>query len=140
MHTDLKSSNVLVRRRDHEPVLIDFALCKNLNFQEVSPDDVTRLLGDWDLFPKDLPTDHRLKVIKEAQGLRQELFTLSFPFLDLFQFGKLLKALHGQYSRLMDSREVEYLNMLADDLTDWHVVSKWGTTDLAPRLARLGPE
>lgn len=45
MHTDIKSANVLIRKSDREPILIDFALCKNLNFTEVSSDERTVLLG-----------------------------------------------------------------------------------------------
>jgi len=140
MHADIKSSNVLIRRADFEPVLIDFALCKNLNFDEVLPNETTRLLGDWDLFPKELPTEHRLKSIKEAEGTRQELRALAFPFLDLFQVGKLLKSLRPYYSPLFDSRDLSFLEMLAEQLTDWEVVIKWGPRDLAQRIARLGPE
>ncbi len=140
MHGDIKSPNILVRRSDYEPILIDFALCKNFNFNEVSRDDITRLIGDWDLFPKDLPTDHRLKKIKETQGERDELKQLSFPWLDLFQFGKLLKAIIPVCENRFDARETTYLRTLANELTDWSLVKTWGPRDLSPRIRRLGPE
>lgn len=140
MHADIKSGNILVRRSDLEPVLIDFALCKNLNFAEVSKSDRTILLGDWDLFPKNLPTEHRLKLIKESGGLREELFELAFPYLDLFQVGKMLTALQPVYRKVFDDRESAYLEALASQLSDWTVVTKWNTGDLAPRISRLGPE
>lgn len=140
MHVDIKSNNILVRKQDFEPILIDFALCKNLNFLEVDPQEPTRLLGDWDLFPRELSTDHRLKAIRESDGPRQELFDLAFPGLDLFQFGKLLKGILPQLSLVLDERDTAYLADLADQLTHWAVVSKWGPNDLLPKITRLGAE
>ncbi len=140
MHADIKSSNVLVRTLDQEPILIDFALSKNFNFAEVSATEKTRLLGDWDLFPKNLPTDHGLKTIKETDGTRKELFDLSFPYLDLFQFGKLLVAIRPLCQTIFDERENTYLDELAARLTDWALVTKWGPRDLVPCIARLGPQ
>ena len=140
MHVDIKSGNVLVRRTDFEPVLIDFALCKNLNLSEVSAAQRTRLLGDWDLFPKNLPTDHELKRIKESAGTKQELFDLAFPALDLFQFGKMLHAMQPHWATIFARREREYLAVLADQLTQWSIVTSWGVRDLRPRLERLAPE
>lgn len=140
MHADIKAANILVRDLDKEPILIDFALCKNFNFSEVSRDERTRLLGDWDLFPKEIPTDHRLKAIKETDGTREEIFQLAFPYLDLFQVGKLLKSLMSDFQGCFDSRECRYLDALATDLTDWSAVVRWGPRDLAPKLERLGTE
>ena len=140
MHTDIKSANILVRKADHQPVLIDFALCKNLNFAEVARDEVTALLGDWDLFPKALPTEHELRRIKETEGTRERLYELAFPALDLFQFGKLLKTLLSGYRRVFEDRDGLYLDMLADQLTDWNQVTTWGTRDLVPRVARVAAE
>lgn len=140
MHADLKSANILIRAKDKEPVLIDFALSKNLNFSEVAREEKTRLLGDWDLFPKELPTDHQLRKIKETDGRRGDLFRLAFPYLDLFQVGKLLRFLRPQYAKLFDASEVRYLDELAEQLCDWSLVTKWGPRDLGPRVERLGTE
>src|SRR5579864_6667407 len=55
LHADIRASNILVRKGTSDPVLIDFALYKNFCFTEVEPGQVTKLLGDWDLLPKDIP-------------------------------------------------------------------------------------
>lgn len=140
MHLDVKSSNVLVRKMDFQPVLIDFALCKNFDFGKVSASDTTKLLGDWDLFPKDLPTDHQLKAIKESSGTRKHIYELAFPWLDLFQFGKLLRSLLVPAKTILTSREAEYMSALADQLVDWKIVRYWKTRDLTARIRRLAPD
>jgi HD superfamily phosphohydrolase len=140
MHMDVKAANVLLRKVDGEPVLIDFALCKNLNFSEVGEYDQTQLLGDWDLFPKQLPTEHRLRMIKASSGSRKEILSLAFPALDLFQFGKLLNSLLPQLREVFQERELQYITTLAEQLTDWDVVTRWGPRDLRPRVGRLAPE
>jgi HD superfamily phosphohydrolase len=137
LHADLKPANIIVRSLDSEPILIDFALAKNLNFAEVDANEKTRLLGDWDLFPKELGTDHRLRIIKQSEGTRLELQRLAFPSLDLFQFGKLLQHLQPQIDLILEVRESQYIKMLAQQLTDWQIVCHWGPRDLAPRLDRL---
>lgn len=140
LHTDIKSANILVRKIDREPILIDFALCKNLNFAEVDANGRTCLLGDWDLFPKELPTDHRLKLLKETAGPRKDLKELAFPALDLFQVGKLLGFLMSDLQKIFDEREFRYLRTLREQLTDWNVVCQMGPRDLLPRITRLAPE
>ncbi len=59
----------MVRARTNAPVIIDFALYKNLNFEETDLKGMTRLDGDWDLFPP-FENDHPLKKFKEAEGSR----------------------------------------------------------------------
>ncbi|HEV3302353.1 MAG TPA: protein kinase [Planctomycetaceae bacterium] len=140
MHTDLKAANILIRKVDHEPILIDFALCKNLNSMEVDLSQPTRLIGDWDLFPKELPTDHRLKAFKTKDGTRQTLRELAFPTLDLFQVGKLIKAILSLLSGRMNDRDIVYLDTIADALTRWESAAAWTTPDLVSRFARLGEE
>jgi uncharacterized protein len=140
MHVDIKAENILIRESDHEPILIDFALAKNLNFDEVSRTGVTRLLGDWDLFPKDLPTDHRLRQIKETSATREEVFEAAFPALDFFQFGKMLQKLRPLLSRILTAVDSDYIQLLSDRLLDWDVVSRWSPRDLVPHVNRIGPE
>lgn len=138
MHVDIKAANILVRKTDAEPILIDFALCKNLNFAEVAKNERTLLLGDWDLFPKDLPTDHELKRLKESGGTREDLFKLAFPYLDLFQTGKLIKSLLPYWRAVVDEREFAYIDALGSQLANWNIVKTWGPRDLYPRIARIG--
>ena len=140
MHADIKAANVMVRSLDSEPILIDFALCKNLNFKEVDASEHTRLLGDWDLFPKDIDTNHQLRAIKQSDGTRADLQRFAFPFLDLFQFGKLLQSIQRHVDRLFDRREADYLATLGSQLTTWSIVTKWTARDLAPRLDRLSAD
>lgn len=140
MHMDIKAGNIVVRKVDLEPILIDFALCKNLNFTEVDSQEYTRIVGDWDLFPKDLSTDHRLKTIKETHGSRAEIRSLAFPYIDLFQVGRLLEKLVPRCAKVLDEREVEYLREIGSQLVDWSKVTRWRTADLVARFSRIGPE
>ena len=55
MHADIRSTNIIVREATSQPVLLDFALYKNFNPTESNQDEITRLYGDWDLFPKGPP-------------------------------------------------------------------------------------
>lgn len=139
MHSDIKSKNILIRDSSFEAVLIDFALCKNLNFEEVDPNEKTKLLGDWDLFPK-LQADHPLKKMHETDGTRKQLKELSFPYLDLFQFGLLLKDLQDIFNVKFTDRESKYIITLSNQLTDWDILSRWDTKDLVSRISRLKPE
>jgi len=138
MHTDIRCENVLIREDIREPILIDFALCKNLNFNEVAPSQGTRLMGDWDLFPN-LPENHPLKVAKERGASREELKELAFPTLDLFQFGMMLTKIHPVAARVLESRELRYLRVLEYELTNWDEVKKWEPGQLGPLAERLSP-
>lgn len=138
MHTDIRGENVLVRQDIREPVLIDFALCKNLNFDEVASGQGTRLMGDWDLFPT-LPENHPLKEAKEAGASREAIKDLAFPALDLYQFGVMLKKIHTAAERIFESRELRYLRVLEYELTNWDEVRKWEPGQLGPLVKRLSP-
>jgi hypothetical protein len=139
LHTDIRSANVLIREGTTEPVIIDFALYKNFNFKEVDPNEITKLYGDWDLFPKDLPTNHPLKKLKETKGAREELKSLCFPGLDLFQFGKLLQALKEQLTKIFSAEEMNYLGLLERELTSWEKVRGLSAHWLQEQFAKLDP-
>lgn len=139
LHADIRASNILIREASAEPVIIDFALYKNFNFSEVEADDTTRLLGDWDLFPKDLPTYDPLKRFKETRGTRRQLKELCFPGLDLFQFGKLLQSLEQSLTRILPSDEAEFLGLLREDLTTWANARTRTARWLRDQAAKLDP-
>lgn len=138
LHTDIKPANVLVRRDIREPVLIDFALSKNLNFTEVARDQTTKLLGDWELFPN-LPDTHPLKQARLSGASREEIRDLAFPALDLYQFGILLQELGPLLSNVFERRELRYLAVLEYELVSWDRVKTWRPGELAPRVHRLSP-
>ena len=71
LHADIRAANILIRKDTVDPVIIDFALYKNFNFSEANANDITKLLGDWDLFPKDIGTEDPLKTFKETKGTRE---------------------------------------------------------------------
>ncbi len=92
LHVDIKPSNIMVRESDREPVIIDFSLCKNLNFSRVEPTAHTHLLADWDLLPlASLPADHAIKTFRIKGGQRDLLKKEIFPHIDYYQIGKLLE-------------------------------------------------
>ena len=138
MHTDIRSENILIREDIREPILIDFALCKNFNFDEVEAGQRTRLMGDWDLFPT-LPEGHALRVAKEKGASREELRELAFPALDLFQFGSMLSQVHEAASDVFESRELRYLRVLEYELTQWAEVGSWKPGRLGALVSRLSP-
>jgi len=138
MHTDIRGENVLIRHDIREPVLIDFALCKNLNFDEVAADQGTRLLGDWDLFPN-LDEDHPLRIARQRGASREELKELAFPALDLYQFGKMLEKIRVAAAHIFESREQRYLRVLDYELTKWEVVREWEPGRLGALVGRLSP-
>lgn len=139
LHADVKPNNVMVRRNSGEPVLIDFSLYKNLNFEEVDSGGITRLLGAPELFPAALPKDDPLRQAM-TQGLtRDRIRELAFPTLDLFQLGKLLATLHPALSNILGTEEMDYLRLIEGELTDW---SKARTRDarwLKSRIELLSP-
>jgi HD superfamily phosphohydrolase len=138
MHTDIRGENVLIRADIREPVLIDFALCKNLNFDEVKPSQGTRLMGDWDLFPT-LHESHPLKIARESGATREELKKLAFPALDLYQFGMMLKKIHDAANEIFEPREMRYLRVLDYELTQWDEVQSWEPGRLGSLVERLSP-
>ncbi|WP_445149473.1 protein kinase domain-containing protein [Baekduia sp. Peel2402] len=138
LHTDVKPANVLVRADIREPVLIDFALSKNLNFQQVDAEQGTKLLGDWDLFPE-LPDAHPLKQARKAGASREELRSLAYPGLDLYQFGVMLDELGPLLETVFEDRERRYLKVLHYELTRWDRVRLWSPGELAERVHRLSP-
>ena len=139
LHADIRSANILIREGTAEPVIIDFALYKNFNFKEADPKEITRLYGDWDLFPKDLRTDDPLKKIKETEGRREDLKSLCFPGLDLFQFGKLIRSLHGQLSKIFSVEDVMYLTLIEEELLSWERVKTLSARWLAEQISKLDP-
>ena len=134
VHADLRPENVLIRELDREPILIDFALCKNLDFSEVDASGMTNLEGDWDLFPTLIDT-HPLRQIKERGGKREDLKKHALPALDFFQFGKLLQDLMPLIAPKFEVRERRYLLSVCKYLTDWAYVSQMKASDLTPRVS-----
>jgi uncharacterized protein len=139
LHADIRASNILVREGTSDPVLIDFALYKNFCFTEVEPEQVTKLLGDWDLLPKDIPTNHPLKKFKETSGTRQRLKEICFPGLDLFQLGKLLLGLQNQTSKLLSREDAEFLGTITDELLAWNTVASLNAKWLLDQIRKLAP-
>jgi hypothetical protein len=139
LHTDIRPSNILVREGTSDPVIIDFALYKNLCFSEVEPGETTKLLGDWDLMPKDIGTDNPLKKFKETSGTREELKRLCFPGLDLFQFGRLLKTLTPEIAAILPGEDVEYLEIIVQSLLEWQTVRQLSARWLKEQISKLEP-
>jgi uncharacterized protein len=140
MHADIKSANILVREVDYQPIIVDFALSKNLDFSEVSETDVTPFACDWDLLPH-MEENHPLKKIREREkGTRQDIFNFAFPTLDLYDFGKMLKALAPMWEKYFGRRDQMYLDTLVNELTDWETARKWDSATLEERISRLAPE
>ena len=139
LHCDIRPGNILVRDGTHSPVIIDFALYKNFNATEADPQDVTKLLGDWDLFPKNLATDHPLKAFKETAGARQELRELCFPGLDLFQVGKLLGHVRSSLAKHLAPADLEYVRVIEDELSEWDRARTRSASWLREQFAKLAP-
>jgi len=139
LHADIRFSNILVRKGTSDPVVIDFALYKNLCFSEVEPGETTKLLGDWDLIPKDINTDHPLRKFKETAGTREELKKICFPGLDLFQLGKLLKTLAPEIAAILPKEDVEYLDILVQSLLQWQTVQQLSARWLKEQVSKLEP-
>ncbi len=141
MHLDIASVNVLVRRDIENPVLIDFALCKNLDFElGLKPSDQTTLLVPTRLFPP-LPANHPLMQMlkRERRATRELILKHAFPWLDLYQYGRLLDEIEPSCVAVLAERELQHLRHLRDQLTDGEQVSQWSERDLVPRVERLEP-
>jgi len=139
LHADLRAANILVRNDSPEPVIIDFALYKNFNFEEIDENGITKLAGDWDLFPKDLPTDDPLKKLKETSASRKELKSLCFPWLDLFQIGKLLGSLEEHLAKSFSPEEMRFVELVREELTAWDRVKQIDTRWLKQQVLKLDP-
>ena len=139
LHADLRAANILIRDDSCEPVIIDFALYKNFNFNEIDENGVTKLAGDWDLFPKNLPTDDPLKKIKETSASRKEMKALCFPWLDLFQMGKLFSSLENHFAAVFPREDMRFIELVRDELTSWERVRRIDTRWLKQQLLKLDP-
>jgi len=136
LHCDIKADNVMVRSVDYEPVLIDFALCKNLNFDEVEQDGVTKLAVDWGLIPA-LPETHPIHKMIVTGEKRSFIKEEIFPHLDVFQFGKMLESICDKASRIYGDAEFEYLRTLSTRLTNWTTVRSMKLGQLSNFVRRL---
>jgi len=139
LHADLRGPNILIREDSCEPVIIDFALYKNFNFNEIDENGVTKLAGDWDLFPKDLPTGDPLKRIKETSASRKEIKALCFPWLDLFQLGKLFTSLQTYLAAVFPREDMRFIELVRDELTSWDRVKRIDTRWLKQQILKLAP-
>ena len=97
------------------------------------------LLGDWDLFPKNLVTDDPLKLMKERKipSSRRDLRSLCFPRLDLYNLGLLLERLFPSIRQIFTLDEQEYLHLLISELTSWDKVAKLTSRDLREQFYKL---
>lgn len=142
LHADVKPANVLLRTSDALPVVIDFALCKNLNFEAgmVRADEVlARLQVDWSLTPDDqLSNAHPLHKLMRAGGTRGEVRDSLFPWLDFFQYGKLLEAVRDELANFLPSGDAKYVRELTALLTSWERVRQLGHGDLTRLVGRIG--
>jgi HD superfamily phosphohydrolase len=136
MHVDIKAQNVMVRAADNEPILIDFSLSKNFDFAKISPDESTKLYVDRDLIPI-LDEDAPLRVMAKKGGPRKLLKEIAFPYLDYYQFGKMLQSLSEYMRRVYAPKQFEYIRLIAAQLTDWPSVIKLDQTRLLNLLQRL---
>jgi HD superfamily phosphohydrolase len=118
LHGDFKPANIMIRAADREPILIDFSLCKNFNFNQVEPDGITKLVGDWDLVPQ-LAEGHPIQRMKIEGATRKEMKEEVFPGLDIFQYGKMLQRLYSTLVNLYQENDVAYIKLITDRLLDW---------------------
>lgn len=140
LHADVKAANVLIRDVDGFPVLIDFALCKNLNFEDGEADasEKLRLNVDWSLTPDEqVGPNHPFHRIIRQGGTRAEVRKVLFPWLDFFQYGRLLKQLEPQLRRLLPAGSHGYLQELIARLTNWESVTRLKVGGLSPLIERI---
>jgi HD superfamily phosphohydrolase len=138
MHADIKADNVLLRNVDDLPVLIDFALSKNFNFSEKDPSERIRLSVDWTLTPDtQLREPHPIRKLMRQGGTREEAKAALFPWLDYFQFGKLLEDLAPHIRRSMPPADAMFADTLASQLTDWEQATRMVPGDLTGLVERL---
>jgi serine/threonine protein kinase len=139
MHCDVRPSNILVRADSRTAVLVDFALTKNFNDDEVASSEKTLMVVD----PTRVPPDSELAraIARGArEGLtRQEVLELAFPTLDLYQFGLTMRDVKVHTADLFDSREAGYYDEICAELTNWDLARSRSAEALEPRLRRLGP-
>jgi uncharacterized protein len=123
IHTDLKSTNIMIRRVDLEPVIVDFALCKNLNFTEVDRNESIVLGGAWYLVPEHISEITELKLLpgKPRELIKERIF----PHLDYFQIGKMLDP-NGAGLEIQNALKADaarnYIALVSQKLTDWTTV------------------
>ena len=55
LHADIRAENIVVERNTNRAVIVDFALFKNFNFDEIPADGITRLTADQRTLPADVP-------------------------------------------------------------------------------------
>ncbi len=141
LHADIKPANVLIRRVDGFPMLIDFALCKNLNFEdnEADPDEMLRLQVDWSLTPDEqLPKSHPFHKLMRDGGTRREIRKQLFPWLDFYQYGRMLALVELSLNRLLPAGDERYVAEMIRQLTDWDRVTRLKHGDLTRLAERVG--
>ena len=139
LHLDIKSGNVRVRS-DGYPVLLDFALSQDLSPEALARDEEVRGGIDWDLTPFRKGTSNVAEFIQRTQteGIpRSEFREEAFPGLDLYQVGLMMQECHEEISAALTPSEVQYFNILAEQLTKWNEVKGHEPGSLSPLFRKI---
>lgn len=138
LHCDLKAANIMIRRADNEPVIVDFALSRSLDFKEVDPSDSTILAGAWYLIPENIDEIKKLKVDETDKETFKRLL---FPHLDYYQFGIMIRDNQRQISFVsdFDTTAIQYYQELIKRLTDWNSVQDISPFDFERIILNCDP-
>lgn len=139
LHLDIKSANVRVRT-DGYSTLLDFALSQDLSAPAVARND--SIVGgiDWDLTPFRRGTSGIAAFVELAQtkGVTREQFKEKFfPWIDLFQFGLLLRENQATISAHLTPAETAYFSLLVGRLCDWDTTLELSVGHLTSLVERI---
>lgn len=137
LHLDIKSTNVLVRQ-DGYPVLLDFALAKDLS--QSDGDEIIRGGIDSSLTPPRHISEEISSFIDRVLKMgvtKAEFRRMLFPGLDLYQVGLMIRECIGKITPYLTPAEGKYLDFLVAELLDWDRVSKMEPGELEAAFRQL---
>lgn len=116
LHCDIKASNVLVRRSDSLPVIVDFGLA-----QDADTDSERMIAVATQLLPTESHVpgadEIRRRLVRDELVSKRDFLDAYYPWLDRYQFGLLLREAAREATALSSS-DREYLDYVAGHLTN----------------------
>lgn len=135
LHCDIKPSNVLIRRRDSLPVVVDFGLAQSVE------GDMDRMIAvATQLLPSyshvQAASDIRRRLLRDELVSKQEFLDAYFPWLDRYQFGLLLQEV-VQAARFLSTSDSDYLGYVSRHLTNQDWLAKRADEPIAGLVERV---
>ena len=141
-HSDLSVENILIHKDSGQPILIDFGFDHCFDLDALGIDSKTTHIKYFSrAMPNELEEELR-KYIEETDSNvidREKLKSMTFPALDLFQYGRILQSLIAipGIDHFLTDFDLEFLGSLISTLSNWQVLKHYRTSIVRNQLLKI---